>query len=427
MGVERNEFGLATWDCWLETEFMADYDIVIVGGGLVGLSLACALGRSDLSVAVIESADLTAALVPSDDARTLALAYGSKRIFEGIGVWSDIQARGVTPIKRIHVSNRGHFGVTRLNAAGAGIEALGYVVEMPVLGAVLYQTLAAFDSIHVISPATMEKITFGNDAVSLDVGQRGLTKTITARLIVGADGGRSRVREAVGIDARRVDYGQSAIVANISASIAHGNVAYERFTDSGPLALLPMRDNRCTVVWSARTREVDTILGWDDNAFLQRLQERFGDRLGRFCQVSRRQAYPLYLTRVDEHVCARAALVGNAAHTVHPVAGQGFNLGLRDVATLSEVLVDATRAGHDIGDVQVLAQYMKLRERDTAAVTAFTDGLIRIFANSFAPLAFARNLGLIATDLLPPLKRALIRRSSGLAGRLPRLARGLPL
>jgi 2-octaprenyl-6-methoxyphenol hydroxylase len=209
--------------------------------------------------------------------------------------------------------------------------------------------------------------------------------------------------------------------------LAHNHVAYERFTDSGPLALLPMRENRCAVVWSAQRSQVDTILGWDDQQFLQHLQERFGDRLGRFIKVGRRQGYPLSLTQVEQHVRARMVLIGNAAHTVHPVAGQGFNLGLRDVAVLSQILVDATRAGEDIGDIQLLARYMRQRRRDTQAVTAFTDGLIRIFSNAFAPLALARNLGLVVVDLLPPVKRALIRRTSGMSRRLPRLARGLPL
>lgn len=207
----------------------------------------------------------------------------------------------------------------------------------------------------------------------------------------------------------------------------HHDTAYERFTSSGPLALLPMRDDRCAVVWSVPPRDVETMLGVSDAEFLARLQTRFGDRLGRFSRVGRRNAYPLALTRVSAHVRARVALVGNAAHTVHPVAAQGFNLGLRDVATLAEVVTDAARAGEDIGALAVLERYARWRRRDNLATTLLTDGLIRAFSNSFAPLALARNLGLIGVDLLPPVKRGLMRRTMGLAGKLPRLARGLPV
>ncbi|GMQ90021.1 MAG: 2-octaprenyl-6-methoxyphenyl hydroxylase [Gammaproteobacteria bacterium] len=404
-----------------------DYDIVIVGGGLVGLSLACALGGSGLRIAVVEPKTLRSASGPSYDVRTLALAYGSSRIFTGMGLWGEIAARGACAIKRIHISDRGHFGIARLDAADAGIAALGYVVELRVLGAVLQQALQKLDSVSLLCPATVKTMVLDREPATVLVEQNGESRSVSTRLIVGADGGRSRVREAAGIGARTVDYDQSAVVTTVTPGRAHDHVAYERFTDSGPLALLPMGENRCAVVWSALRSQVDNILAWDERQFLQRLQERFGDRLGRFTRVGARQAYPLSRTRVEEHVCARMVLIGNAAHTVHPVAGQGFNLGLRDVATLSQVLVDATRAGEDIGDVLVLGRYMRQRRRDTQAVTAFTDGLIRVFSNSFGPLVLARDLGLVITDLLPPVKRALIRRTSGLGRALPRLARGLPL
>ena len=219
----------------------------------------------------------------------------------------------------------------------------------------------------------------------------------------------------------------TAIVTNVTPGKAHGGTAFERFTDTGPLALLPMTDDRCAVVWSARRAEVETILGWTDTEFLARLQDRFGERLGVFQRIGKRRAYPLSLTRVHEHVRPRLVLIGNAAHSVHPVAGQGFNLGLRDVAALAEVLMDATRRGDDIGDLDVLRPYAAWRRRDNQVVAALTDGLTRIFSTSFPPLALARNLGLTAVDLLPPLKRRFMRITSGLAGRLPRLARGLPL
>ncbi len=403
------------------------YDIVIVGGGLVGMSLAGALGGSGFRIAVIEAKPWQPSALQNQEGRTLALAYGSRRIFEGIGLWPQIAAQNVTPIERIHISDRGRFGITRLDATDAGIDALGYVVQTTALATVLYRAVQDMASIDIISPAAMKDLVFGVDSVAITMEHANRERTVNALLVVGADGGRSRVRGLAGISAHEVDYDQTAIVTTVTPETPHHNVAYERFTDSGPLALLPMQDQRCTAVWSTHRREADSIMAWDDGMFLQQLQERFGDRLGQFLKVGARVAYPLVLTRVDQEVRARLVLVGNAAHTVHPVAGQGFNLGLRDVATLSQILVEAARDGRDIGDAHAVGQYLSWRQRDTRAVTAFTDGLVRLFSNSFLPVAVARNLGLVATDLIPPLKRFLIRRTSGLAGPLPRLARGLPV
>lgn len=447
----------------------SEFDIVIVGGGLVGVSLACALAPQGLRVAVVEAVPLAAGRQPSHDRqgsandvpyrdivmpreagsrerpggrapgaaddRTLALAYGSRRIFEGLGVWSEIERLGAVPIRRIHISDRGHFGFARLSAADLGREALGYVVEIRVLGAALLAMLQRVPNITQFCPARMTSLETGADAAAVTIEHEGRSQTLRARLVIGADGADSAVRAAAGIGAERIDYGQSAIVTTVSAARGHDNVAYERFTDTGPLALLPMSEERaspggaarCAVVWSARHDEVEGILGWSDEEFLARLQDRFGERLGRLTRIGRRTAYPLRLTRVAEHVRPRLALIGNAAHTVHPVAGQGFNLGLRDVALLAEVLVDAVRAGEDIGALPVLQRYARERVRDNRVTQGFTHSLIRVFANDAPPFVIARNLGLVAVDLLPPFKRALARVTSGLAGRAPRLARGLPL
>jgi 2-octaprenyl-6-methoxyphenol hydroxylase len=235
------------------------------------------------------------------------------------------------------------------------------------------------------------------------------------------------VREQLGIETAQWQYDQTAVIANITPERPHANTAYERFTDTGPLALLPLHDDRCALVWTVRTSQVDALMQLDDAAFLAALQERFGQRLGRLLKVGSRQAYPLNLMRARESVRARLALIGNAAHSLHPVAGQGFNLGLRDVAALADVTVEALRDGVDIGNAAVLQRYADARRRDQRGVIAFTDGLARIFANPLASVALARNLGLIAVDLLPPCKHFLSQRTMGLAGRLPRLARGLPL
>ncbi len=404
----------------------ADYDILIVGGGMVGASLACALRESTLHIGVIEAVPLTASDQPSYDDRTIALAYGSKRIFESLGLWSEI-APEATPIERIHISDRGHFGAARLAAADTGLPALGYVVANRALGAALLRRLEASKNIDWLCPAQMRDVRFQPDSASVDTHHQGADKTLTARLVVAADGAHSAVRAAAGIKAVRTEYRQIAVVTNVTAGVPHHNTAYERFTDTGPLALLPLSGDRCAVVWSAREEEAPAILGWSEAEFLQHLQDRFGDRLGNFTRVGKRAAYPLALTRVREHVRDRLVLIGNAAHTVHPVAGQGFNLGLRDVAALAEILMDAMRTGADLGEVRTLQRYADLRRRDNQVIAAFTNGLIRIFSNDFPPFVLARNAGLIAADLLPGVKRGFIRVTSGLAGRLPRLARGLPV
>jgi len=406
------------------------YDLVIVGGGMVGASLACALRDSGMKILVIEAVPLTAAAPPSFDDRSIALAYGGKRIFETMGAWPAVDQLGVAPIEHIHVSDRGRFGFTRLHAREAGLPALGYVVENRVLGAGLLSVLQPASAIEWLCPATVSALSIDSDSATLTVQQGESTRTIHTRLVVAADGADSAVREQLGITFDRTEYDQAAVVTNAAVSRPSATTAYERFTETGPLAVLPMRgdrDNRVGVVWSTTRQQADTLLGWSDEEFLAHLQARFGERLGSFTRLGKRTSYPLRLTTVREHVRPRAVIIGNAAHTVHPVAGQGFNLGLRDVAALAEVLVDARRAGQDIGEVAVLRRYADWRVRDTRVISAFTHGLLRVFSNDIPPLAFLRNLGLIAVDLLPPAKRGFIRITSGLAGRLPRLARGLPL
>jgi len=403
----------------------SDYDVVIAGGGLAGASLACALAPAGLRVAVVEAVPLGAASQPSYDDRSVALAQGSWRIFESMGVWPAI-APDACPIHRIHISDRGRFGFARLDRVEADIGALGYVVENRVIGAALAQHMAGLPGLDLLCPASVQGMDAG-DPAQVTIEQEGVTRSVSARLVVVADGGRSPLRESLGVHARRVEYGQTAVIANVSPQRPHGNLAYERFTATGPLALLPMTRGRCSLVWSVAPRDVDELLEIDAEEFLQRLQTAFGGRLGRFERVGRRHAYPLSLVRTDRHTGPRFALIGNAAHALHPVAGQGFNLGLRDVAVLAEVIADAVAQGRDPGAAEVLQRYADWRRRDNLAVTAFTDSLVRVFSNRFTPLVMARNLGLIAVDLLPPVKRALLRRTMGLAGRLPRLARGLPL
>jgi len=405
-----------------------DYDIVIVGGGMVGASLASALSGHGLRLAVLEAFPLEAEGQPCYDDRSIALAYGSKRILETMGLWSALDQAGVCPID----TDRGHLGTTRLRAKDEGVEALGYVVENRVLGRVFAQRFGQMDDVELLSPVGLKSMDISAKRARLFVQQGDRLLDITARLVVAADGGQSLVRQWQGIETFQRDYGQTAVIANVSSAEPHHNIAYERFTDSGPLALLPMTPDeqghsRSSLVWTADNGEVEDIMGWDEATFKARLQARFGHRMGEITQVGTRSAYPLRLMQVREAVRERLAVIGNAAHQLHPVAGQGFNLGLRDVASLAQVVVDARRQDRDIGQLEVLKAYGRGRRNDTLSTLFFTNTLVQAFSNNFTPLAVLRNLGLLATDTVPPLKHALARQAMGLSGTQTRLARGLPL
>jgi len=410
----------------------SDYDVLIVGGGMVGASLACALGNSPLRVAVIEATPFELDSQPSFDARTVALAWGSRRIFESLDLWSAIVAEGVTAIERIQVSDQGHVGSSHLDAGAEGVEALGYVAPTRSLGRVLHGALARYDNIDLLCPATVVHAELKPHRAALQIETADGTRELTARLLVAADGGESRVRRQLGVKTFQIDYGQHAVIANVRMDRSHGGIAHERFTRYGPMALLPGsdpqgRDDVFALVWTVDSARLDSVLQLEDSEFLARLQERFSARAGTFVEVGARHAYPLRWMQSREHVRPRLAIIGNAAHSLHPVAGQGFNLGLRDVAVLAEVVLDGLRAGRDPGDLALLRRYADWRRRDHLQTALFTDGLVRLFSNDLPPLALARNLGLLLVDLLPVARHALARHAMGIGGKLPRLARGLRL
>jgi 2-octaprenyl-6-methoxyphenol hydroxylase len=393
---------------------------------MVGASLARALAGCGLRVAVVEAWPLGSERQPSYDDRAIALAYGTRLILEGMGVWRGLQP-DAEPIRHIHVSDRGHFGFARLHSRDLGVDALGYVATGQALGQALMDGLGDVPGVELICPATLESFDVGSDRVEVELALDAGRRTLHGRLLVAADGTRSRVRQSLGIAVREWAYDQTAVIANFTPGKETDGTAYERFTDSGPLAMLPLTGGRYAMVWTLPDGEVDAVMALDDAAFLQRVQERFGYRLGRFSQPGKRSSYTLKLMRTEEQVRPRVALIGNAAHAVHPITGQGFNLGVRDVAVLADVVADALEAGSDIGAMAVLQRYADWRRRDQQTVVLMTDGLVRLFTNPLLPLRLARNLGLVALDLLPPAKRLLARQFMGLNGRLPRLSRGLPL
>jgi len=405
----------------------SDTDILIIGGGLVGASLACALAPTGLRITLVEAHELKTGGQPSYDDRTTALAYGSRRIFDALGVWPEIAERGACAIEHIHISDKGRFGFARLHTSEMDMPALGYVAVNRVMGEALYARMQQLQGIELLCPAEVEAVIDEGETARCDITQGKETLSINAKLVVIADGGRSGLREKLGFEFEQKDYQQTAIVTNASPAKSHGHTAYERFTKTGPLAVLPLHDGRVGIVWTTTPDQVEKILGWDDEQFLQQLQQRFGHRLGLFSKVGKRYSYPLYLTKLKQHYHHRMLLVGNAAHAVHPVGGQGFNLGLRDVAALAEVVAEAMADNKDIGSEEVLQHYMDWRIRDNQGVSLFTDSMIRIFANDIPGLTLGRNMALNVVDMFPFIKRAFTRRTSGLHGKLPRLSRGLPL
>ncbi|WP_041350850.1 2-octaprenyl-6-methoxyphenyl hydroxylase [Nitrosococcus watsonii] len=403
-----------------------DYDLLIAGGGLIGSGLALALAHQPLRIGIIEAVPPTTHEQPSFDSRAIALAFGSRQIFEGIGCWSAIAPK-TTPIRHIHISDRGHFGVTRLEAAQASLPALGYVVEARVLGQIIYQALKNFSQIELLSPAKVINVSGEGDQMRVQIISQDHIRTLSTRLLIAADGGSSLVRQLLQIPVQRKDYGQTAIIANVATEHPHECTAFERFTNTGPLALLPLGEKRSNLVWTVKNMQVPYLAAVDNKTFLAHLQQRFGQRLGQFTRIGKRHVYPLQLLRSQQQLAHRAILIGNAAHNLHPVAGQGFNLGLRDVAALAQTLADAHKADHDLGAPETLSTYVQWRQWDQRLIAKSTDILVRLFSNNYAGLGLARGLGLTALDLLPLLKRRLMRQATGLAGRQPRLARGLSL
>lgn len=401
------------------------FDVLIVGGGMVGASLAVALQPLDLKVGVIDAFAFGEAQQPSYDDRSIALSYGSSRIYQGMGLWQDL-AHQTAVIKHIHVSDRGHFGATRIDATKENVPALGYVVESRVLGGLLYERLKQSD-VELIMPAKVVSAAQCDDSVELCIERDDQQQHVATRLLVVADGANSSLRERLGIQANQRDYGQSAIIANVTTEQPHENMAYERFTPSGPLALLPMTENRYSLVWTQKTQDVERVMAWDDETFLAELQKAFGHRKGRFIKVGKRSQYPLALIKSEREVAGRAVIMGNASHALHPVAGQGLNLSLRDVATLADTLVLALKQNKDVANAELLEQYQQQRQADYKVTIPYTDTLIRVFSNDDWALGHLRAGGLMLTDRIPPLRQWLSQQSMGLNQRKARLSRGLEL
>jgi len=403
-------------------------DVAIAGGGMVGASLALALAATGRKLILVEAVAPESASQPSFDERTTALGNGARRIYETLGVWDAIATRAA-PIRQIHVSDAGHFGFARLDAAEHELPAFGYTVSNRHLGNVLWQALRDRGGIELWSPARVLAVELTAEAAMLTVqpGPQGVQGSseplqLQARLAVAADGAHSLVKRAAGIASSASDYEQVALVANLRTDCDAHAIAYERFTQYGPLAVLPRFDGSYALIWTVAPTAATQLLACSDAEFCSSLQQRFGWRVGRILQIGTRASYPLALERAQASVGQRVALIGNAAQALHPIAAQGFNLGLRDAAVLAELVASAS----DPGAQQVLAQFAHRRASDRSGMIAFTDRLVKLFGDQRGAVTAARDLGLLLFDLSPTAKRALSRLSWGF-GALPRLSRGLNL
>lgn len=408
------------------------FDVLIVGGGMVGASLAVALKDLPLNIGLVEAYPFEEPKQPAYDDRAIALSYGSSQILQGMGIWSQVEAV-TTKIASIHVSDRGHFGATRLTAKKQQVPALGYLVQSRDYGAVLQQALEQ-SNVTLIQPAQVESIEEQGEALSVFITQKvgdeksaELESVLNTQLLVACDGANSKVRVMAGIDVEQHDYQQVAIIANITTEKPHNNQAFERFTEQGPIALLPMSENRSSLVWTLSSENYETILALDDAAFLRELGKAFGYRLGRFVKTGRRSAFPLKLSSAKQLTANRVAIIGNAAHALHPVAGQGLNLALRDIADLADKIAEAAAQKSNVGGSELLSIYATQRQADTSRTIRYTDSLVKLFSNDQFLLGHARAVGLMMIDRLPPFRKLLAKQSMGLAHRKSRLARGLPL
>ncbi len=398
------------------------FDVVIVGGGLVGASVALGLVGSKLRVALVESASTPSGEATWDE-RCIAINLASQRILESLGVWPAL-LRAAAPITSTHISEQGRFGVARFAAADAQVDALGFNVPMRRLGEALWQKLAQSRRAQIISPAKVTGVDTGADDAELFLDDG---RVLRARLVVAADGMHSPLRAGAGIDAAHRDYQQSAVVTAVRTRRTHRGCAYERFTAEGPIAVLPKpweaAENVCSLIWTIPADQVEQRLQWSDAEFLAQAHQAFGERLGQFTALGRRVAHPLHQVVSEQLMAPRTVFVGNAAQSLHPVAAQGFNLGLRDAATLAEVLTEADREGIDPGDDDLLLGYCKRREQDRRAVSRFTDGIVQLFSNRIPGLRGLRHLGLLAIDLAPPLREAVLWQNLGFGGQSPASAR----
>ena len=379
--------------------------IVIVGGGPVGATLALQLAKQGTSVTVLEARKKGAAY---SEARALALSYGSKRILEKLGVWDSL-AKSATAINTIHVSQKGSLGRSILRAGDYQLESLGYVLSYGELSEALDSVLNTESAVNFVFEASAEKITHTSSYATVAYSHQGKTEVLNSRLVVLADGGRS-LDEIAGLMKETKEYGHDALISKVSAELSHENVAYERFTANGPMALLPNGARDFSLVWTGKKEYVNQLLALSDAEFLSQFHQQFGDRVGRFLSVGKRMAFPLKLSQMKSTDTPHLVVIGNAAQTMHPVAGQGFNVGLRDAESLAKCI--AVASPETLGSSQMLADYRASRHSDTKNGLLFTDFLVNVFSNDILGVHVVRSAGLALFDVIKPMKKNLVSKMS---------------
>ena len=398
-------------------------DVVIAGGGLVGLTLGVALAGAGIETVVVDGAPPEAMKDAAFDGRVSSIALGSRRVLEGIGVWPALMD-DAQPILEIRVSDGDAPLFLHYDHETVGSDPLGHIVENRSIRAALLERAVALAPLRHLAPASVEALEPAGSGVEARLADG---RCVRARLAVAADGANSGLRAAAGIETVRWSYEQTGIVCTVLHERPHRGIAHERFLPAGPFAILPMTGDRSSLVWTERAALAPSLMEASSEVFARELGARFGDFLGALEPTGPRWSYPLRLTHAKRYVAPRLALAGDAAHAIHPLAGQGFNLGIRDAAVLAELVVDRARLGLDIGGDDVLTHHQRRRRFDSVALMGVTDGLNRLFSNDNQGLRLVRDVGLAAVNEMPPVKRFFMRHAMGLAGDLPRLARGKPL
>lgn len=397
------------------------FDVVIVGGGMVGAAMAAACHGQGYSVAVIDGQPPQREWPAGEvDLRVSALSRASQRILERLGAWQRIEQLGASPYREMQVWDAlGGAGI-HFDSADLGQPDLGHIVENRVMRLALWEQLEQSANVELLCPAAIEALSIDQHVARASLADG---RELTAKLLIGADGSRSFVRETLGIETGGWAYDQRAIVANVEVGHWHRETAWQRFLPTGPLAFLPLADGRCSIVWSAENQRADELMAMDDAAFMLALEEAFQQRLGPILSVGPRAEFPLQMQHALRYVQPRAALIGDAAHAIHPLAGQGVNLGLLDVAALTDVLAQIRAKGRDIGNLAALRRYERARRGENLIMLNAMDLFKRLFSNRTLPLVAARNLGLAVTEHIGPLKRLFISQALGLDNSLPPLAR----
>ena len=398
---------------------MSRFDIIIIGGGIVGATVACALGQAGVQVALIEAREPVPPEDQRPDPRVFAITRASERVFRSLGVWDAIHRRGAFAFTDMEVWDAAGDGVTHFDCADLGEPCLGHIVEPRFIQTALWQQLTSIDAVSLYCPTRFEAISILDDRVEVTLDDDQL---LTAELVIAADGARSPVRTILGMETQRHDYRQSSLVALVKTAEPHQNTAWQRFLPGGPLAFLPMGDGWSSIVWTMPSDKTEHLLTADKGVFHQELAAAFGHRLGDIVESGEREAWPLQRMHAEHYVDARVALIGDAAHAIHPLAGQGVNLGLLDAAALAEVILDAKQRGKDPGHLAVLRRYERWRRGDNLLMMKAMDGINQVFSNTRLPLNQLRNLGLSLVNRSATAKRLFMEHAMGLSGDLPALA-----